>query len=123
MSRPTSLFFEVLDNGENVIEDGTYFIDDITIDGTDANTFILVIQTWETGSGDKTGIVLDNNSWEPKVYDINLNLASNFTIPIEIDIGLSEAESCCGGIPRVNGIAIEGEMQSLRNGTYFTINL
>ncbi|MDC6388803.1 hypothetical protein PP182_08925 [Maribacter sp. PR1] len=120
---PPVFLFEVMNNDKNVIENGTYSIDDITIDGTNANIFILVIQTWETASGEKTGVVLDNNSWEPKVYKINLNLASDFKIPIEIDMGLSEAESCCGGIPRVNGIVIDGERQPLNNGIFFTIDI
>lgn len=122
LGAPTFLF-EILSDGENVIENGTYPIETISIVGTDSSTFILKIQTWHTGDGEKTGVVVDNQNWEPKLYDINLNLASDFSIPIEIDMGLSEAESCCGGIPRINGIVIDGERQSLNNGIYFTINL
>ena len=120
---PPVFLFEVLDNGENVIENDTYPIETISIVGTDSNTFILEIQTWQTGDGEKTGVVVDNKNLEPKLYDKNLNLASDVSIPIQINMGLGEAEGCCGGIPRINGMVIDGERQLLNNGIYFTINL
>lgn len=115
--------FEILSDGENVIENGTYTLETISVDGTDSNSFILDIETWQTGSGEKTGILIENKNWEPKVYDLNLNLASDSTIPIQLDIDLSEAEGCCGGIPRVSAVFINGEIQSPNNRTFFTIEI
>ena len=120
---PPVFLFEVLENGENVIENDTYPIETISIVGTDSSTFILEIQTWQTSDGEKTGVVVDNQSWEPKLYDINLNLASDVSIPIQINMGLSEAEGCCGGIPRVSAVFINGEIQSPNNRTFFTLEI
>ncbi|ASV30972.1 hypothetical protein [Maribacter cobaltidurans] len=120
---PPVFLFEVLENGENVIENDTYPIETISIVGTDSNTFILEIQTWQTGDGEKTGVVVDNQNWEPKLYDIDLNLASDVSIPIQINMGLGEAEGCCGGIPRVSAVFINGEIQSPNNRTFFTVEI
>jgi hypothetical protein len=120
---PPIFLLEILSDGENVIENGTYTLETISVDGTDSNNLIIDIRTWQTGSGEKTGILIDNQNWEPKVYDLNLNLASDSTIPIQLDIDLSEAESCCGGIPRVSAVLINGEIQSANNSTIFTIEI
>ncbi len=122
LGAPTFLF-EILSDGENVIENDAYPIETISIVGTDSSTFILEIQTWQTGDGEKTGVVVDNQNWEPKLYDINLNLASDVSIPIQINMGLSEAEGCCGGIPRVSAVFINGEIQSPNNRTFFTVEI
>ncbi len=120
---PPVLLFEVLNSGENVIENETYTLENITIEGTDADTFVLMKQSFETGLGIKTGVSIENENWIPKAYDITLKLGSDFALPVEIGIELSEAESCCGGIPIVKSVVINGEIQSLNNGNIFTIEL
>jgi len=120
---PPFFLFEILNDGENVIENGTYTIEAISINGTDEDSFTLDIRTWQTGSSEITGVFMNNESWAPQTYEMMLNLGTEFSIPIDIRIGLTEAESCCGGIAVVDEITIDGEPQSLNNGTLFTITL
>jgi hypothetical protein len=118
---PPVFFFKILNNGEDVIENGSYSIESISISGTDEDSFILEIRTWQTSSEEITGVFINNESWMPQTYEMTLSLGTDFSIPIDIEIGLTEAESCCGGIAVVDGIVIDGEPQSLNDGTLFTI--
>lgn len=120
---PPVFQFEIIGNNENVLENGTYPIEDISITGTDEGSLLLEIRILQFGSGEVTSLIVDNPSWSPQLYELTLLLGTDFSIPLEINMDLSEAESCCGGIPEVRSIAIDGELQSLNDGTFFTITL
>jgi hypothetical protein len=120
---PPVFHFELISNDENVLENGTYTLETISVTGTDEASLILEILPVQTGSREITILQLNNRSWEPQVYELTLNLGADFSIPFAIDIGLSEAESCCGGIPQVNAVSIDGEPQSLFGGPFFTVVL
>ncbi len=120
---PPVLLIEILEDGENVIENDTYSIEDISISGTDQETFILEIRTW-TSLEEITGLFVNNQEWLPQVYELTLNLGTDFSIPMTIDIERSASGGCCGGIPRIDEITVNGESQDIGNGgSSFTINL
>ncbi|WP_445381310.1 hypothetical protein [Robiginitalea sp. IMCC43444] len=120
---PPVFFFELNSNGENVLENDTYTLDNISVTGTDEASLVLEIRPIQTVSGEVASLVLNNPSWEPRAYELVLNLGADFSVPLSIDMGLTEVESCCGGIPVVNAISIDGELQSLNGGTFFTVVL
>lgn len=120
---PPVFLFEMISNDENVLENGAYILETISVTGTDEASLVLEIITVQTGSREITSLQLNNVSWEPQLYELTLNLGADFSIPLAIDIGLSEAESCCGGIPRVTAVSIDGEPQSLLGGPFFTVIL
>jgi hypothetical protein len=113
---PPVFLFEILNNGENVIENEAYPIEAISINGTDDDSFTLDIRTWQTGSSELTGVFMNNEAWEPQVYEISLDLGSDFSIPMVIAVGLTESGGCCGGIPKVDELRIQGEPQGVGNG-------
>ncbi|WP_445384155.1 hypothetical protein ACT6NV_09045 [Robiginitalea sp. IMCC44478] len=120
---PPVFLFELISNDENVLENRTYTLETISVTGTDEASLILEIQPVQTGSGEITSLQLNNPTWEPQVYELTLKLGADFSIPLVIDMGLTEAESCCGGIPVVNAVSIDGEPQSLIGGPFFTVVL
>ncbi len=109
---PPTIIFEVISNGENVIENGTYDIEDILIEGDDSDRFDLSIGAFQTSGGEITTLELDNSNWSARSYDITLNFGSDFSAQIELVTATPEDE-CCEGIPFLREISIDGNTISL----------
>ncbi|NKI31775.1 hypothetical protein [Croceivirga thetidis] len=104
---------ELIQNNTNVLEEAIFILDEIALEGENTETFELTIAAIEflddaNQVSTKTVLFISNSDWEPIQYDLNLELASDFSVPITTDIGLSQGD-CCGGIPLLESLAIDGE--------------
>lgn len=116
---PPAIIIEVLANEENVFENETYSIEDISIEGTNANDFNLSL--FENQDA-KILLVIENSDWPIGSNEVNLNFSDDSSIPVQMDIALSASDECCGGIPRLESLVINGIVQNNVSSIY-TITL
>ncbi|GMN11189.1 hypothetical protein MTsPCn9_21060 [Croceitalea sp. MTPC9] len=116
---PPVIVMEILANGENVFENETYSIEDVTIEGTNANDITLSLFEDENSN---TLLILENFNWEIGSNEYDLNFSSDTSIALQIEIFQSGPGGCCGNIPILDGFRVNDVPQEGANGSY-TINL
>ncbi len=107
---PPVLFFDVIQNDSNVFLSQAYQLEDISINGNSADNFNLSINDQNLNSIPR--LLLQNDNWQTGTLAFNLNFADDFSFEISLEIGLSTGD-CCGGIPILENIEINGVPQNL----------
>ncbi|TAI48106.1 hypothetical protein [Flagellimonas allohymeniacidonis] len=122
---PPVIGLEVLSDGQNIFESDIYDLQDVTLESTEASDFLVSLATYQNMDGEEvTVLVLDNAQWNSQAYDITLNFSLEATANLEIQIGSSPIGGCCGGIPTLENLLIDGNPTQRNEGTgFFTLNL
>lgn len=118
---PPSLAFNIELENTNVFLSETYTLEELTITGDNADDFTLTLETFNTEEPQSV-LVLQNFNWTIGTSENSLVLEENIVIPLDIQISISESDGCCGGIPRLESLLINGVAQEGNNGIY-TISL
>lgn len=115
------LGFEVIQNDENVFDIGTYSLDDVTIDDTNAQTSIELLSS----IGDTPALLIQDIDWSSAGnYNYTVSLGDNDFFTLSTTFELSQASECCGSVPILTAIEINGESINLTGFSgIFTVNL
>ncbi|WP_343487914.1 hypothetical protein [Allomuricauda sp. d1] len=115
---PPVFIIEVIQNDENVIENDIYSLENITISGDSSDDFDISI--YDPNSDSIPRLLIQNNQWKVGVIEFNLNFSADFTFQFNTEIGLSTGQ-CCGGIPRLESLQIDGQTREPIDGIYTLI--
>ena len=118
---PPNLVFELLLNGENVLDANLFSEEDIAIGGTFPDSFELNVNETNFKNSRTRLLFIDRIAWEVSTYDFNLNIGSEYSHNLRVEIQLSTG-SCCGGIPRISSYQVDGISQENPNQVQ-TLNL
>ncbi|WP_350290061.1 hypothetical protein [uncultured Croceitalea sp.] len=110
---------EVLANNENVFENETYTLEDITIEGDNSSDLQLSLFENEDSI---TLLLLENSNWQLGSNTYTLNFPDSALIVLQIDIFSSGDVGCCGDTPLLDGLQINGQSQSI-SANFYTISL
>ncbi len=102
-----ALAFQVLADNENVFLNNTYTIEDVSITGENSTEVTLSLGN---STEPESILILQNPSWVAGNYEYNLVFGNNDPITLLIDIVNSESD-CCGNIPRLRQLTIDGDIQ------------
>lgn len=114
---PPVLAFNIEQDNANVFITEIYTLEDISVTGDNANDFMIGLSTFNSENTDAI-LVLENYNWSTGTFQNNLVLENNIIIPLVIEIELSESGGCCGGIPRLKSLEINGILQENNTGLY-----
>ncbi|WP_422860957.1 hypothetical protein ACOKFD_09285 [Flagellimonas sp. S174] len=117
---PPSIGLEILLDGENIFLNHTYTLDDVSLTGVTTSE-VRTTLFFEPAT-QKTVLVLSLVSVNLDSFEFAVNLSDDFSINIDMDTSLTPAGGCCGGIPILETLQIDGVEQDLATFTY-TINL
>ena len=119
---PPTLVFEVLQNGTNVFEAEVLDASDVSITGNaPGNISFQVAEGFFTG-GDTQLLSLQTSAWEATSYAFEVAFGTLGSVNLEVDIELSSTDGCCGGIPFVAAMRLDGAALPNPN-TVLTVNL
>ena len=98
------LAFDVLLDGNNVFDNGTYTINDVTID--DENT------QFSLESISSPLLLIQDRDWSEGDYDYFIRFGDEHSFTVNATFELSPASECCGPLPiltaiRINDINLE----------------
>lgn len=110
---------EVLASNENVFENETYTLEDITIEGN--NSSDLQLNLFENEDS-KTLLLLQNSNWQLGSNIYSLNFPDGALITLQIDIFSSGDVGCCGNTPLLDDLQINDQSQSI-SATFYTVSL
>ena len=111
---------EVLEDGENIFENGAYSLEDVTIEGDNTDDLEL---TLFVNQDSKTLLQLRNSNWQLGLNVHNLNFENDVSIGLQIDISfIGEAGGCCGKVSALDGLLINDESQNIP-ARFYTISL
>lgn len=115
------LGFEVLQNGENVFDFGSYSGDDVVIDDTNAQTAVEFLSS----INDRPALLIQDSDWTAGNYNYVVALGDDDSFTIRTTFELSDDSECCGGIPFLTAIEINDVEMNLAevSGGVFTVNL
>ncbi|MCX2718005.1 hypothetical protein [Lentiprolixibacter aurantiacus] len=86
---------EFVSNEENVINNGTYTEENITVTGD--ITEDLDVQVFSETQGATEGLLEINNfDWRPGEYAYTIRLGNDWEIDLEVTFSLSGNDPCCG---------------------------
>ncbi|KQC31119.1 hypothetical protein AAY42_15385 [Flagellimonas eckloniae] len=113
--------FEVLQNGENVFDFGSYSGDDVVIDDTNAQTAVEFLSS----INDRPALLIQDSDWTAGNYNYAVALGDDDSFTIRTTFELSDDSECCGGIPFLTAIEINDVEINLAevSGGVFTVNL
>lgn len=121
---PPFVGIEILLDGQNVFLNETYALEDVTLSGISNNDIDTFLSSFD--SVDENSILFLNiRSFRAEDLQFTINLGNDFMISMVIATELSPSGGCCGGIPFLTNVQINGVQQDLSNpnGASFTINL
>ncbi len=118
---PPNLVFELLLNGENVFDENLFTAEDISISGTFPDSFELGVNETNFKNSRTQLLFIESIAWQVNTYDFNLNIGSEYSHNLRVEIQLS-TDSCCGGIPRITSYQVDGISQENPNQVQ-TLNL
>ena len=104
-----SLAFEILENGENVFEQDLFSIEDVSLSGTVPDPSELVIQEGFFGPESTQLLIMTSFAWEETTYDFTINIGNSYTANLIVVIEDSPSGGCCGGIPLIQSLELNGE--------------
>lgn len=110
---PPDLSFEVLAENENVFINGTYSLEDISITGDGSDEVMISLAN---SAVPNSVLVLINPNWTPESYQYELNFSDDAVVTLNVEIINSPSGGCCGGIPRLEALQINGIAQSTNGG-------
>ena len=114
---------ELIENGENVISNGTYTGSNITVSGEVMEN--LQIRVLPNTQGATSGLLeLNNFDWQPGQYTYTIQLDNNWIFDVEASFTRSGNDPCCGD--RLTLTTLSAGDFAVERGTYssfFTIIL
>ncbi|MEO9512642.1 MAG: hypothetical protein ABJN84_06605 [Flavobacteriaceae bacterium] len=117
---PSILGFEILQDGENVFDIGTYSIDDVTIDDTNSQVVLESLSS----INDLPALLIQDLDWTVGTFEYTVSLGDSDSFSIRSTFQLSDESECCGGIPFLSAIEINDVAVSLPiTSGVFTVNL
>ncbi|MDT0606815.1 hypothetical protein [Croceitalea rosinachiae] len=105
-----SLNFELLVNGENAFTADLLNIDEISLTGIFPDHSELTTFEVNLANGETEILFLNSFAWEEGTYDFNLNIGSEYTSKIVVEVEETPKGGCCGGIPFFTSLQIDGEV-------------
>ena len=118
-----SLNFELLLDGQNALGENLLTLEEISLSGDHPEPTELDSFNVSTSATTETQIlVLSSFAWEEKTYDFNLNIGSEYTSNIVAEVERTSSGGCCGGIPFIKSLEIDG--QPIQNpNTLISLNI
>ena len=116
---PSVLTLEILQNGENIFENGVS-AEDISFLGNFPEVYELQIEESNYNGGTKL-LFVQQIDWEVTIYDFRIIVNSAQSPELSTNIGLSEGD-CCGGIARISAFEVNGAILENPNQVV-TLNL
>ena len=115
------LGFEVLQDGENVFDFGSYSGDDVVIDDDNAQTAVEFLSS----INDRPALLIQDSDWTAGNYNYVVALGDDDSFTIRTTFELSDESDCCGGVPFLTAIEINDVEINLGevSGGVFTVNL
>lgn len=106
---------ELIENGENVITNGTYTESNITVSGEVMEN--LQIRVLPNTQGATSGLLEINNfDWQPGQYTYTIQLGNNWIFDVEASFTLTGNDPCCGD--RLTLTALSADNFAVERGTY-----
>ena len=100
---PATLAFEILQNGQNVFENGTS-VDDINVTGNFPETFDLRVEESNYNGGTLL-LFVEQIQWEVRNYNFQIEVNTAQSEALSVSIQLSDGD-CCGGIPQISSYRV-----------------
>ncbi len=113
---------ELISNGENVISNGTYTLENIEVTG--ATTEDLRIRVFTDTQGATTGYLeISSFDWTRGDYSYSLFLGEDYEIDISVSFSVT-SYPCCGDLLRIRELTSQNAVIEYRaNSSFFTVIL
>lgn len=105
-----SLNFELLNQGENVFEENLLAVEEISFTGNFPDPIELTTFEVFLGERETEILFLSSFAWEEGTYNFNINIGTEFTSEVVVEVEESPKGECCGGIPFFKSLLIDGEV-------------
>ena len=106
---------ELIENGENVITNGTYTESNITVSGEVMEN--LQIRVLSNTHGASSGFLeLNNFDWQPGQYTYTIQLGNNWIFDVEASFTRTGNDPCCGD--RLTIMALSAGNFAVERGSY-----
>ncbi|NNJ89311.1 MAG: hypothetical protein HKP53_07900 [Eudoraea sp.] len=89
-----SIKLELIADGENVISNGTYSLENIDVSGNSAEE--IRIQVFPDTQGATTGLLeISSVDWQAGTYSYTISLGTDYEFDLEVTFGTT-SDPCCG---------------------------
>ncbi|MEZ2415755.1 hypothetical protein ACA086_12375 [Muriicola sp. E247] len=114
---------ELINNGENIISNGTYTESNISISRDESEN--LRIRVLSDVQGATSGLLeLNNFDWQPGEYAYTVELENDWVINLSVTFGLTGNDPCCGDRLEITTLSAGNfTVEQLPNSGFYTIIL
>lgn len=118
-----AISLELINNGENLISNGTYTESNISISGDVTEN--LRIRVLPNVQGATSGLLeLNNFDWQPGEYAYTVELENDWVINLSVAFGVTARDSCCGDRLVITTLSAGNfTVERLPNSSFYTIIL
>ncbi|SNY93446.1 hypothetical protein [Flagellimonas pacifica] len=99
------LAFDILLDGSNVFDNGTYTINDVTIDDTNTQFSLESLSS--------PLLLIQDRDWREGDYNYFIRLSNDYSFTVNATFELSDGSECCSPIPVLTAIRINDISQEV----------
>lgn len=117
-----TISLEILLDGENVLADGTYTVEDISVTGKTQEPLSIQVVT-DIQGGPRALLLIDSPDWTPGEYFYTIQLGEDWTIPVAVLFTEPKSnDPCCGDRLEILNL-VSSEFPTENNLSYYTLTL